>query len=156
MTVVVSFNLSNRQWRSKAMTSPTSYRSPESARMTKDSMSAGWPEPTMERLWNTKPKPGLRSTPQPGLDGHCPPPRRAPHCTWKIISQESPPHHWAKTTWVQTRGWPPHPPPTHPPIQLNASPAQVGSWSIVEPNAIHTSVTSHIECSRCCHYCMTN
>lgn len=124
-TVVFS-NYSNRQWKSRAMTSHTSCRSPESARMMKDCTSAGWREPTTVRLWSTKPKPGSRSTPQPGLDDLCRPQRRAPRCTWRTRSPESPAH--LRTAWVQTRGWPPPPPLTHPRTQLNTTPAQVKPW----------------------------
>lgn len=128
---VVSFNYSNRQWKSRATTSHTSCRSPESARVTKDCTSAGWRELTTERLWSTKPKPGWRSTPQPGHDDHCHLPRRAPHCTWQTRSRESPAHLWARTAWAQTRGWLPPPPLTQPPIQLNTTPAQVRLWGKV-------------------------
>lgn len=128
---VVSFHHSNRQWKSRATTSHTSCKSPESARTTKDCTSAGWHELTTERLWSTKPKPGWRWTPQPGHDDHCRPPRKAPRCTWQTRSRESPARLWARITWVQTRGWPPLPPLTHPPTQLNTTPAQVRPWGRV-------------------------
>lgn len=127
--IVVSFNYSNRQWKSRAMTSHTSCRSPESARMMKDCTSAGWHELTMERLWSTKPKPGSRSILQPGHDDLCRPQRRAPQCTWRTRSRESPAH--LRIAWVQTREWPPPPPLTHPPTQLNTTPAQVIPWGRV-------------------------
>lgn len=119
-----SFNYSNRQWKSRAMISHTSCRSPESARMMKDYTSAGWHELTTERLWSTRPKPGWRSTPRPGPNDHCHLLRRTPYGTWKTRSQESPAHHWGRT-WVQTRGWSQLPPLIHPPIQLNTTLAQV-------------------------------
>lgn len=127
---VVSFNYSNRRWKSRATTSHTSCKSPEWARTMKDCTSAGWHELTTQRLWNIKPKPGWRSTPQPGHDDHCCPPRKAPHCTWQTRSRESPTRLRARIPWVQTRGWPP-PPLTHPPIQLNTTPAQVRPWGWV-------------------------
>lgn len=109
------------------MTSHTSCRSPESARMMKVYTSAGWHELTTERLWSTRPKPGWRSTPRPGPNDHCHLLRRTPYGTWKTRSQESPAHHWGRT-WVQTRGWSQLPPLTHPPIQLNTTPAQVQEY----------------------------
>lgn len=118
---------SNRQWRSRAMTSHTDYRSLESARRMKDCTSAGWHKLTMERLWSTKPKRGWRLMPQPGLYGHFLLQRRAPHCTWQTKSPESPAQLWARTT-IQTRGWPPHPSLTQPPTQLNTALAQVSPW----------------------------
>lgn len=122
--VTVFFNYSNRLWKSRAMTSHTSCRSPESARTMKVYMSAVWHELTTERLWSTRPKPGWRSTPRPGPNDHCHLLRRTPYGTWKTRSQESPAHHRGRT-WVQTRGWSQLPPLTHPPIQLNTTPAQV-------------------------------
>lgn len=129
----------NRQWRSRATTSHTNCRSPESARTMKDCTSAGWHELTTARLWSTKLKPGWRSTPQPGLDGHYPLPRRAPRCTWQTKSPESPAQLWARTTWAQTRGCPPHLALTQPPTQLNTTLAQVSPWGRLEA----TSCTLH-------------
>lgn len=128
---VVYFNSSNRQWKSRATTSHTSFSSPESARVTKDCMSAGWHGLTTARLSSTKPKPGWRSTPRPGHDDQCRLPRKAPHFTWQTRNRESPAPPWARITWVQTRGWLPPPPPTHPPIQLNTTPAQVRPYGTV-------------------------
>lgn len=125
---LVFLNYSNRQWKSRAMTSHTSCRSPESARVTKDCTSAVWHELTTERLWSTKPKPGWMSTLRPGHDDHCHLPRKAPRCTWQTRSQESPAHLWVRTAWVQTRGLPQPPPLTHPQKQLNTTPAQVRPW----------------------------
>ena len=120
---VVSCNYSNRQWRSRAMTSHTSCRCPEWARVTRGCTSAGWRELTTGRLWSTRSKPGWRSTPRPDHGDHWHPPRRARPCTWRTRSRESPAHR--RTAWAQTRGCPPPPPLTHPPTQLNTTPPQV-------------------------------
>lgn len=127
----VSFDYFNRQWKSRATTSHTSYKSLESARAMKDCTSAGWHELTTERLWSTKSKPGWRSMLQPGHDGQPLLPRKAPRCTWQTRSRENLAHLWARITWVQTRGWPPPPPLTHPPIQLHTTMAQVRPWGWV-------------------------
>lgn len=114
-----SSGYSCRQSKCRATISPTSYRSPESARATRACTSAAWHKPTTERLWITKPKLGWGSTPPPEPDAHCSPPRKARLCTWQTRNQESPSHLWVTTAWAQIRRWTPRLLLTRPLIRIN-------------------------------------
>lgn len=141
-----------RRWKSRATTFRTNCSSPEWARATKGCTSAGWREPTTERLWSTKPKLGWRSMQQLDPEDHNNPPRRAPPCTWQTRSRESPAHLRARTTWVQTRGWPPHPPLTHPPKQLHTTTAQVRPGVSLWQSSVEKSQNRHKNVSFCLPY----
>lgn len=123
-----SSGYSCRQSKCRATISPTSYRSPESARATRACTSAAWHKPTTERLWITKPKLGWGSTPPPEPDAHCSPPRKARLCTWQTRNRESPSHLWVTTAWAQIRRWTPRLLLTRPLIRINTPPAQVYEW----------------------------
>lgn len=75
-----------RQWKSKAMTSPTSFRFPKWEKRTKVYMSAGWLMLTTGSFRNTRPRPTWKSMPTAMLGGCRPLKPRL--CGYKIRSLE--------------------------------------------------------------------